>query len=124
MGIIFLAAQPSFAGTALAPHITENTFFEAYTYDVSASASGNTIDSEQQDISGTWLTDMINFALKVGNSIRLIFTAWTDLLGFVFAGIPGGQFFANIIFPLIGVAQMVGFFIIGIRVAGVIRGVV
>jgi hypothetical protein len=126
MGIIYLNTTGTFAdpSTGLSPQITKNTFFESFTYDVSSSTSGNEISSGENDISGTWLTDMINFALKVGNSIRIIFTAWTDLLSFIFSGIPGGQFFANVIFPLIGVAQMVGFFIVGVRVAGVIRGVV
>ena len=124
-GIIYMSTQTPMASEGLMPGITANTYFSSYNYTIADSnVGGNTISSTEPTISNTWLGDMITTAAKVGNTFRILLTAWTDLLSAIFVNVPGGAFFANIILPIIGIVQIVAFFILGVRVAGVIRGVV
>ena len=124
-GIVFLAAQPGIAENGLMPGITPNTNLNNFDYSVpKAGVGGNTITSTEQEISNTWLGNMIKAADQITRFVRNLLFAWIYLLTGILTPLPGGAFFANIILPIIGLVQLVAFFIIGIRVAGVIRGVV
>jgi len=121
--IIFLGDSPTFIDNGINLHLTENEEFANYNYDVN-SDTNNTISSDPTIIPKTTANDMLGGWAKVANGIRLFFLAWLDLIGAIFATVPGGSFFANILIPILGIIQAVALFVVAIRVAGVIRGII
>lgn len=121
--ILYIDGSQTFVDAGISLNITPNDDIQNITYDVN-SDTNNSISSSTTIIPRSTATDMIGGWSKVANGIRLFFTAWLDLIWAIFLPIPGGTFFALILIPILGMIQAVALFVVAIRVAGVIRGII
>jgi len=126
LGVIYLANTETFKTTSpeLSLSLAEGTYFKSYSFDTNSSIGTNTISSDPITITFVFLKQMVDGTIKLFTTISKLFTAWSDLLKVVLVPVPGGEFFVQILTPIIGLVQIVAVLILFIRGAGVIRGVV
>lgn len=119
--VIYLDATPTFHDNGLGLGITTDTYFSDYSFSIDSNNS-NTITTTQRTTSQGSSSDVTTSGNKITNTMGVVLFAWTSILNAVLLGVPGGQFFIWILLPIVGFAQIVAMFIIGLRIFSAIRG--
>ena len=124
--IFWFDTQPEMVDNGLGVGVTENTAFtEDDLANTNSSFFGISCNQASTNIllfGPCFLQQVLDLLYKFLDNLWSFLTAWANLLNVLLADVPGGDLFRMILIPFFGIIEFMAIFVIGLKVAGIVRG--